>query len=162
MPLAIQFFDVIVAVHVMCVVAAFGVTFAYPVVIPWLRATHPSAMPTVHATQARIGRRLIGPVSTLVLLTGIYLATDRNLWDQAWVTVPFVIIIILFGLAGAFFTPRDRRLAELAERDLGADRGGTLGGEYDALLRQTAIVGLLYPLLVLIAIFFMVAKPFAG
>ncbi len=83
----------------MCVVAAFGVTFAYPIVIPWLRATHPSAMPTVHASQARIGRRLIGPVSTLVLLTGIYLATDRNLWDQAWVTVPFVIIIILFGLA---------------------------------------------------------------
>ncbi|HEY5143841.1 MAG TPA: DUF2269 family protein [Solirubrobacteraceae bacterium] len=159
---AIYFFDVVVAVHVMCVVLAFGVTFAYPIALPWLKANHPPAMPTVHRTQLRIGRRLITPFMVLTLLTGIYLASDRHLWSQTWVTVPLIIIVVIFGFGGAFFTPRERKLAELADRDLGPERTGALGAEYEKLFGSVMKVGALNGGLILIAIFFMVARPFAG
>ena len=159
---AVYFFDVVLAVHVMCVVLAFGVTFAYPTVIPWLKANHPSAMPTVHRTQLRIGRRLITPFMVLILLTGIYLASDRHLWSQTWVTVPLVIIVVIFGFGGAFFTPRERKLAELADHDLGPERTGTFSPEYEKLFGSLMKVGALNGALILIAIFFMVARPFAS
>ncbi len=162
LPTAVYFFDVVVAVHVMCVVLAFGVTFAYPIVVPWLKANHPRAMPTVHQTQLRIGRRMITPFMVLILVTGIYLASDRDLWSQTWVTVPLVIIVVIFGFGGAFFTPRERKLAELADRDLGPERTGTFSAEYDKLFGSLMKVGALNGALILIAIFFMVAKPFAS
>lgn len=42
--LALQFYDAVVAVHVMAIVVAFGVVFTYPVVLPWLRRTHPGSL----------------------------------------------------------------------------------------------------------------------
>ena len=156
---AILFYDVVVALHVMAVVIAFGVTFVYPAVIPWLVRTHPEAMPAVHEMQVRVGRLVIVPFATLALLTGFYLAADADVFSETWVTVPMVILIVLLGLGGAFFTPREKELGALARRDL--DAGGGLSEEYGARARTVGIVGALSSALILIAIFFMVAKPFA-
>ena len=38
----------------MSIVIAFGVTFAYPVILPWMTKAHPEAMGTVHETQERM------------------------------------------------------------------------------------------------------------
>ena len=73
--------------------------------------------------------------------------------------IPLVILVLLLGLGGAFFTPREKALAAFAQRDLAA--GGTLSDEYHASAKVLGIVGALSSLLVLIAIFSMVAKPFA-
>lgn len=154
---AIFFYDVVLAVHVMCIVIAFGVTFAYPAILPWLTARHPEAMGTFHELQGRIGKLVITPFATLALLTGIYLASDRDLWSESWVTIPLVILIVILGLGGAFFAPREQALAEIARRDV--DAGGALSEEYHARARTVALVGALSSALVLIAIFFMVAKP---
>ena len=156
---AILFYDVVVAIHVMCIVIAFGVTFVYPAIVPWLTRTHPRSMPTVHEVQVRIGRFVITPFATLALLTGIYLAQDRDLFKETWVTIPFVILIVLLGLGGAFFTPREKQLAVLARRDI--DAGGALSEEYHGKARAVGMVGALSSLLILFAIFCMVAKPFA-
>ena len=156
---AILFYDVVVALHVMTVVIAFGVTFVYPAIIPWFVKAHPEAMPAVHEMQVRVGRLIITPFATLALLTGIYLAADRDLFSETWVTIPMVILIVLLGLGGAFFTPREKQLGALARRDL--DAGGTLSDEYAARARTVGMVGALSSALILIAIFFMVAKPFA-
>ena len=48
----IEFYDVVLAVHIAAVVIAFGGVFAYPVVIPWAKRTHPEALPALHAMQA--------------------------------------------------------------------------------------------------------------
>ena len=156
---AIFFYDVVVAIHVMCIVIAFGVTFVYPAILPWLTNKHPEAMPTIHEMQVRIGRFVITPFATLALLTGIYLASDRDLFSKVWVTIPFVILIVLLGLGGAFFTPREKQLAVLARRDI--DAGGALSEEYHGKARAVGMVGALSSLLILFAIFCMVAKPFA-
>jgi uncharacterized membrane protein len=157
-PATILFYDVVLAVHVMCIVIAFGVTFVYPAIIPWLTGKHPEAMPTIHEMQGRIGKLVITPFATLALLTGIYLAQKHDLFSETYVRIPFVILIVLLGLAGAFFAPRERRLAELSRRDL--DAGGPLSDEYHAGARVVAMVGALASVLILIAIFCMVAKPF--
>ena len=70
----------------------------------------------------------------------------------------------MLGLSGAFFAPTERRLAELAARDLSrspnpGQESDALSEEYAALLRRWNLVGAVAGALVLVAIFFMVAKP---
>lgn len=153
----ITFYGVVLAAHIMSVVVAFGFTFAFPAFMPWARKNHPQAMPVIHELSGRLGRLVMSPAMVLVLLCGIYLASDADAWSEVWVSVPLVILIIIGGLGGMFFAPNERKLGALATRDL-AD-GGELSAEYDALFRRVAIGGLTTCALVLVAIFFMAAKP---
>ena len=155
--LALTFYGVVLAVHIMAVVVAFGVMFAYPAFIPWARRAHPQAMPVIHEVSVRVGRLVVSPAMVLVLVCGIYLASDADAWSEVWVSVPLLILIVIGALGGMVFAPSDRRLAELARRDLAA--GGELSEEYDALFRRVAFFGYVTAALVLIAIFFMAAKP---
>src|SRR4051812_45771957 len=118
MPLAVQFYDVVVAIHVVAIIAAFGSWFAYPLLVP-----HGDA--AAHRAQARVARVVVTPAGTLALLAGIYLASDRSYWDRSWVGIPLVILIVLMGITGGYFIPRQQRLAGLAE--------GGAGPQYDAL-----------------------------
>jgi uncharacterized membrane protein len=156
--LAITFYSVVLSVHIMAVVVAFGVSFAYPAFMPWARRAHPEAMPVIHELSGRLGRLVMSPAMVLVLLCGIYLASDADVWSEVWVTVPLVILIVIGGLGGMFFAPSERQLTALAERDLAGD-GGQLSQEYDELFRRVAFAGYVTMALVLIAIFFMAAKP---
>lgn len=149
--LAITSYQVVLAVHIMAVVLAFGVTFSYPILYPFLARNHPQALGPVHEAQERIGKLLIVPASVLALLTGLYLAIDRELLDRIWVQIPMAILIILLGLSGAFFSPAERRAAELARNPESP--------EYQAVAGKIAKVGTLSSVLVLVAIFFMTAKP---
>lgn len=144
MPAAIAFYDVVLSVHIIAVVAAFGVWFAYPLLVPRGDAA-------AHRAQVRVARMVVNPAGTLALLAGAYLATDGSYWSESWVGVPLLILIVLMGITSAYFIPRQQRLAELA--DAGA------GPEYAALATQVARVALLAAGLVVVAIFFMVAKP---
>ena len=150
--LAVTFYFCVVAVHVMSVVIAFGVTFAYPIMGPYVGKNMPQSVAGFHRLQHRIGQVLITPFATLALITGIYLAADQDLFDQIWVQIPMGILIILLGLGGAFFAPQEKKAAELAESSPGSP-------EYLAVVKRVAMVGALSSVLVLVAIFCMVAKP---
>ncbi len=71
------------------------------------------------------------------------------------------IVAVLLGLGGAYFRPRERRLAELAERDVGASGGGEVefSDEYQRLNRQVAMVGVVSYVLIIAAVWVMVTKP---
>jgi uncharacterized membrane protein len=97
----------------------------------------------------------MSPAMVVVLICGIYLASDADVWSEVWVSVPLVILIVIGGLSGAYFAPRERELARLA-RDGAA---GAPGAAYDDLFRQVTTVAYANCALVLIAIFFMAAKP---
>jgi len=97
---AILFYDVVLVVHVLAVVLAFGVTFTYPL-----------------------------------------LDAHR----------------VLFGLVGAVFTPSERRLAQLAARDLQA--GGARSAEYEQEAKKLAMFGAMAGVLIIVAIFLMTVKP---
>jgi small-conductance mechanosensitive channel len=161
--LAVTFYDVVLFVHVTAIVAAFGVIFAYPILIPYVQRNHPRSVPALHEAQGRVDRFLVTPGATVALLAGVYLATDRDLWSEVWVTVPATILVVLLGLGGAFFAPQDRRAAELAARDVATAGDGDVvwSAEYEAVSRRVAAVGAAAAVLVVIAIYFMTAKPFA-
>ena len=159
---AIFFYDVVLSVHIAAIVVAFGVTFAYPVLGIYVTKEHPRFLPVLHGAQARIGKFLITPAATVALLAGFYLASDRDYMGKVWVIVPLVILIGLLGLGGAFFSPSEGKSRELAERDIaasGPDGAVTLSPEYQAVSGRVAKVGGLANLLILVAIFFMTAKP---
>src|SRR5215218_3127228 len=142
MPAAIFFYDIVLSIHVMAIVAAFGVWFAYPLLVARGDAA-------AHRAQVRVARTVVTPAGTLALLAGVYMASDRSYWSEVWVSVP--LLILLLGITSAYFAPRQERLAELAEA------GG--GPEYTALATQVARVAFAAAGLVVVAIFFMVAKP---
>src|SRR3954464_14238990 len=138
--LAITFYSVVLSVHIMAVVVAFGFSFAYPVVLTWARRSVPASMPLIHQVSGRVNRLVMSPALVVVLLAGVYLASDADAWSEVWVTVPLVLLLIIGGLGGIFCAPTARRLAELPRRDLGAG-GGELSAEYGDLFRRVAAAG---------------------
>src|SRR4051794_40116163 len=104
--LAVTFTSVVIALHVMAVVIAFGVLFAYPVLLPTLQRAQPGAMPAVHEGFVRLHRMVVAPAMVVVLLAGIYLASDEDAWSESWVSIPLVILLVLFGVLHGFLVPQ--------------------------------------------------------
>lgn len=153
---AITFYDVVLTVHILAVVVAFGVVFAYPVIDAFARSSMPANLAALHRLHIVLARSIVTPAMVVVLLAGLYLALDRFSLGDPWISATFAILFVLFGLTGAFLIPADKRLAELAERDAG---GGGPSAEYDAERRRADAIGGVALLLVVVAIFLMVAKP---
>jgi uncharacterized membrane protein len=159
---AIFFYDVVLALHIAAIVIAFGVTFAYPILDVYVTREHPRVLPVIHGAQERIGRYLIAPAGGIALLAGFYLASDRDYMGKVWVIVPLIILIALLAAGGVFFGPSERKASELAARDVAAappDGPVTFSPEYTAVASRIARAGALANVLILVAIFFMTAKP---
>ena len=109
---AVTLYDIVLWIHVTAVVVAFGALFAYPIFLAVNARAPIGQRAGLHRAQIAFSKRVTGPVIGVILLAGIYLATDAELWDQAWVG----------HLAPA--AVRDRR----ARRDRAAQgRGGARG-----------------------------------
>src|SRR4051812_28243835 len=102
-------YDLVLTLHVLAVVVAFGAVFAYPVLSGLLGGTA-----AFHRAQIVIWSRLVTPAMVVVLLAGVYLATDGDAWSEAWVSATLALLLVLFGLIGALLMPGERRAAELA------------------------------------------------
>ncbi len=154
---ALLFWEVVLALHIIAVVVAFGVTFAYPIIFAVVGRADPRALAVLHRAELAVARRLIMPGLAFVIVFGIYLASKLEVWDTFYVQWGLGAAIVLGGLSGMFFVPTERRLIELAERDVAAAGDGevSMSVEYDALARRLAIVGALSSLLVVVTIYFM-------
>jgi Predicted integral membrane protein (DUF2269). len=151
-------FSIGLFVHVLAVVLAFGPTFGYGFFVALAERSDPRSVPTVLRGILQIDRYMVTPGMIVVLLAGIYMLIDSDISaGNSWVTVGFVAIIALFGLAHGFFRPQTRRVLELADRDLAA--GDTLSAEYAEISKKLETGGKIAGLIVAIAIFFMVVKP---
>jgi hypothetical protein len=161
---AVTFYTFVLAVHIAAIVIAFGVTFAYPVMYAVGIRAEPRSMPGLHRIQDGVGKFVISPFIGLALLAGIYLASKLHTWSDFYVQWGIAVIVILGGLGGAFFAPRERRLAELAERDIAAadqaspGKDVVFGEEYKRLRTLVFRVNVLANALILLTIFFMVAQ----
>lgn len=160
MLLATSFYTVVLAIHIMGVVIAFGVTFAYPFMNTFVRRADPRVLPGFHRIQHHVGQRVITPGMVVILVAGIYLASKLHVWGKFYVGWGMGVIILLGALGGMFFSPREARLAELAQRDIDATGTGeiTFSAEYERLSRQVAMVGMFGNVLILAAIYFMTAQ----
>ncbi|MDQ6804506.1 MAG: hypothetical protein M3065_05970 [Actinomycetota bacterium] len=154
---AVAFPDVVLAVHIAAVVISFGVIFAYPVIYLAAARLGPQAMPFYYRMRALLGQRLISPGLALVLAAGIYLASDLHQWHQFYVQWGLAIVVVLGGLGGGFLSPRERKLAELAEREVAAAGSGAVSwsAEYRALSKRVVMVDSLMLVLVLVTVYLM-------
>ena len=157
MTFAVTFYDVSVWLHVSAVVVGFGATFAESVTFPVAMKMSVRHLPFVHRLGITINQRLATPALVLIVITGIYQTADRWEFSQFWISATFLIAIILGGLNGAYFIPGERRLLAQIEQELAET--GEPSADYQRKARQMGMVGALAGLLVLLAVFFMVAKP---
>jgi hypothetical protein len=155
--LAASLYEVVLAVHIMAVVVAFGVTFAYPIMFKVAARHDPRSLPLVHRIEYTVERMLINPGLALVLLAGIYLASKGHYWSDFFVQWGLAAVVVIGALIGAVMIPTAKRAELAAARDLAASGDGemVLGDEYRALVRRLTAVGTLLSLIVLVTILFM-------
>ena len=159
--LALTTYSVVLALHVIAVLLAYGLPLAYPLLLPWLRRHHPRAMPGVHAVQKRLNVLLTGPGTVLVLAFGLYLASKADAFDEPWVHVGIAAIVII-AVAGGWLVRASDRMAELSAADVaaaGADGPVTWTAAYDAVWRRYVAVESVLGVLVVVTVFCMAAKP---
>jgi hypothetical protein len=158
--LAASFYEVVLAVHIMAVVIAFGVTFAYPIMFAVAAKHGPRSLPLVHRIEYSIERMLVNPGLALVLIAGNYLASKGHYWSDFFVQWGLAAVIVIGALVGAVMIPTAKRAEVAAARDIAAIDAGAPGAEtniemseeYRALVRRLSTVGTLLSLLVLATI----------
>lgn len=151
-------FSIGLFIHVLAVVLTFGPTYGYAFFVSAAEENSPRSIPTVLRGILTIDRYLVTPGLVVILLAGIYMVIDAEISaSHAFVTVGFIAIIALFGMAHGFFRPQTQRALELAERDLA--KGDVLSPEYEAISKKLETGGKIAGLIVIIAIFFMVVQP---
>ena len=160
MLLAVQFYEVVLALHILAVVIAFGATFAYPVLLGTVTKADTRALPALYRALHAISQRVIMPGLALVLICGIYLASHLHLWNTFFVQWGLAVVIVIGAIEGAYLGPREKRLIEVADQDLVAVGDGpvTFSAEHDALVRRIGGVGALMDLLVVMTIYFMATQ----
>jgi hypothetical protein len=157
---AVAFFEVVLALHILAVVFAFGATFAYPVLLGAVAKADSRALPALYRALHAISQRVIMPGLAAVVVFGIYLASHLELWSSFFVQWGLGVAIAIGAIEGAYLGPRERRLVEVADRDVaaaGGDDAVTFSAEHDSLVRRIGAAGALLDLLVVITIYFMVA-----
>lgn len=155
-------YELVLAVHLIAVVLAFGPTFAYPFLQARAESAEPRSVPYFVRVINRIDRTFVVPGMVVVLAAGIYLVIEGP-WTFAapWISAAFLIVGILLLLELLVLMPAERKMIELGERDVAAAGDGEveLSQEYQSTSRRFAVVGGIASLLVLVAVFLMATKP---
>jgi hypothetical protein len=156
-PIAASLYEVVLAIHIMAVVIAFGVTFAYPIMFAVAARHDPRGLALMHRVEYTIERYLINPGLALVVLAGIYLASKGHYWSDFFVQWGLGAAIVIGALVGAVMIPSAKRAEQLAARDVAGAQGGevAMSDEYRAIVRRLSTVGSGLSLLVLVTILFM-------
>jgi uncharacterized membrane protein len=144
-------YTVVVAAHIIAVVAAYGLPLSAPLLVPYVRRHHPEALNGLHAAQYRLNNVVTGPFTVLVLAFGIYLASDAHRWGDPFVSIGVGAIAIIAVVGGAVVVPAVKRLAALDPSS----------PEYAAVYRRYMASESFLGIVVLLTIFTMAAKPFS-
>ena len=159
--IAASAYEIVLAVHVMAVVVAFGVTFAYPIMFAVAARHGARSLPLMHRIEYTIERLLVNPGLVLVLAAGIFLASDGHHWSEFFVQWGLGAVLVIGALVGAILIPTAKRAEQAVTRDLAGWSGGDfeLGEGYRAAIRRLNVVGSGASLLVLVTIVIMAVKP---
>lgn len=158
---AVAFWQIALAVHVVFVVAAFGLLLAYPFIVIGVERFDRRAVPALLRVRQLLGRSLVNPGMLIVVIAGVYLAAHGHLWQQFYVQWGIGAVVVIGALEGAFVVKRSGKLADLAERDINASAAGaefSWSPEYLAARTRADQVNALLAMLVVVTIFLMVVK----
>lgn len=146
--------------HISAAIVGLGATFALSIAFPLaVRMKDPRHLLFMHKLNLEVVTKLASPALLIILITGIVQVVDADMsFGQAWLSIAFVLVIIIGGLQGAYFTKTDRKLAAMVEKEI-ADGATELSPDYQKEAQREGSMGALTGLLVLAAVFVMVIKP---
>lgn len=156
-PVATDFYTVVVAFHVIFALVGLGSAFAFPFIGAAAKA-NPQNTAFALKVNLTIITKWISPMAVLVLLTGLYQVFDGpySFENDQWLGVSFALFIVYMGIVGAITTPGTRRALELAEEN----PGGPPPQEMISLIQRNAKLGPVLGGLIILITFLMEAKPF--
>jgi hypothetical protein len=154
-------YEIVLALHIIAVVVAFGATFVYPIMFAIGARRDPRSLPLLHRVEYTIERTLMNFGLLVVLGAGIYLASDGHVWSEFFVQWGLAAVVVIGGLVGSVMIPTAKRAEQVAARDIQAAGGGEveLSEDYRALVRRLGSVGSLLSAIVVVTIVIMVVKP---
>jgi MFS family permease len=155
---AAAFSTVVLAVHVAAVAFAFGIVLAAPLIGPITDRLDPAATVWWHRVRKALGRRIVNPGLTLVVIAGVVLASDEHKWSSFFVQWGVGAAVVLGALEGSFVIPQSGKLAAEAELAVGAGAAGR-SDDYLRRRRRLSQVELLMAALVLATIYLMSVQP---
>lgn len=115
---AVFFWQIALAVHIIFVVAAFGLLLAYPFIMVAMERFDRQSVPVLLRVRQLLGRSLVNPGLLIVVIAGVYLAINRHQWHEFYVQWGIGAVLVIGALEGAYVVRQTGRLAELAERDI--------------------------------------------
>jgi uncharacterized membrane protein len=160
---AVAFSDFILAIHILAAIAGFGVVFAFPLLLTGASRTQPAVLPWLLRGREQIGRYVINPGMLVLLVAGVYLATDEHQWSKFYVGWGIIAVIAIGALEGGVISRTAGTLATVAERDLagtavpaGGQRTSAIWSpEYTAGLRRLTNAGIGLQAIVVVTVFLM-------
>ncbi|MHB8509677.1 MAG: DUF2269 family protein [Candidatus Dormibacteria bacterium] len=153
-------FRVMLYLHIMGVIIAFGPNFVFPVVGPLVEKKPEHGKFWLEATEL-IEHRLVLPVAISLAVTGLVMvyANKINLLGSPWLVVAILLYIAALGIATGSQLPATRKaLAILESRPDGAPSGPP-PAEFQALINRLKAGGAVLLLLVFVIAALMVFKP---
>jgi hypothetical protein len=155
---AVMFWQVILAIHILAVVISFGLVFTWPLLALLEKRLDARAVPALHRVQWTLHMRVSAPGLGVVVAAGIYLASDLHVWSQFFVGWGIAAAIAIGAIGGAYLSPREKKLAELADAELAAGGGGpdvAWSSGYLAIRRQAQVARIVQAAIVVLTILFM-------
>jgi uncharacterized membrane protein YgcG len=120
--MAASAYDVVLGVHVLAVVIAFGAIFAYPIMFALAARHDPRSLPLIHRIETFVDRVLVNGGLLVVVGAGVFLASEGHHWKELFVQWGIGAAIAIGGLVGVVMIPASKKAQRLAERDLVARR----------------------------------------
>lgn len=159
---AVSGYEISVFLHVAAAVVGLGATFAMAIAFPLALGMDPRHLPYVHRLSLRLSQFFVLPAIVVILASGFYQVAEGD-WDlaDAWLSAAIAIVVVLAVLTLAYFIPADRRLGDMAQREIDAAGPGNveLSDDYQRQARREGGIGALTGVLVVVAVYLMVVKP---
>jgi len=152
MALAVQFYDVVLWIHITAFLIAFGPTYGYGIFMAAAGKAGPVAMTEAVKAMMKWDRIAITTGAIILLVSGHYMAAERWDFSDFFVNWGNIVILVLLGFTHAYFVPRERRV--IAALDEGRQE------DAQAIGQKLGMVGAFMGVLVIITIYVMTAKPF--
>jgi hypothetical protein len=162
---AVEVYDVSVAVHVMAAIVAFGPLFAFPLFISVTERRDRLSLPVVLRAINRTERALVIPAGAVVGFTGVYQAIDGpfSFDDDLWMTIGFVLYLLVFGALVLVVEPMRAQAADEADRLLEEasddDHDLSLSESYHARMRVPNALMPAIGVMLLFVVYLMEVKP---
>ncbi len=159
--LSVDLFLILLYLHAMGAIVAFGPGFAAMIVGPMV-AKEPQHANFYARTQVASGRNLITPVAISMAVTGIAMILVRG-WgnivgDKHWLEAGILLYVVAVVVAMAVQAPAGRKLVELTSQPPAPGSGPS--PEIVKTAGRLRVGGMALSVLTLAIVFLMVAKPF--